>query len=86
MKSRDPRAPRSSPSRSSVARMTPVQDQCRCACGSMLARVVREGLELKCRKCKSLVLIAHDELVRMYREQNFAPLIFAPPPPNKPQS
>ena len=79
MKSREPRAPRSSPSRPAVARMTPVQDQCRCACGSMLARVVREGLELKCRKCKSLVLIRHDELVRMYQEQKFAPLIFKPP-------
>lgn len=79
MKSRDPRAPRSSPSRVVVTRMTPVQDQCRCACGSMLARVVREGLQLKCRKCKSLVLITHDELVRMYQEQKFAPLPFMPP-------
>ena len=46
-------------------------DQCRCACGSLLARVVREGLELKCRKCKTLVLITHEELVEMYRAQGF---------------
>ena len=34
----------------------------------MLARVVAQGLELKCRKCKSLVLISHDELVAMYQQ------------------
>ena len=78
MKPRDPRTPR--PSRTAApARMTPLGDQCRCACGSLLARVVREGLELKCRKCKSLVLITHDELVRMYQEQNFTPLRLPPP-------
>jgi hypothetical protein len=44
----------------------------------MLARVVQEGLELKCRKCKNLVLITHEQLVRMYQEQNFAPIRFAP--------
>ena len=78
MKPREPRPPR--PSRTAApARMTPLQDQCRCACGSLLARVVREGLELKCRKCKNLVLITHDELVRMYQEQNFTPLRFTPP-------
>ena len=33
----------------------------------MLARVVAQGLEFKCRKCKSLVLITHDELVVMYQ-------------------
>ena len=49
-------------------RMVATADQCRCHCGSMLARMVRDGLELKCRKCKSLVLITHDELVEMYRQ------------------
>ena len=79
MKPRDPRGPRPSDSAAPATRMTAVRDQCRCACGSMLARVVREGLELKCRKCKSLVLITHEELVRMYQEQKFAPLPFFPP-------
>ncbi|MGH7740960.1 MAG: hypothetical protein ACRENS_02940 [Candidatus Eiseniibacteriota bacterium] len=51
-------------------RMVPIGDQCRCHCGSMLARMVRDGLELKCRKCKSLVLITHEELIEMYRELN----------------
>ena len=46
-------------------------DQCRCACGSLLARIVREGLELKCRKCKTLILITHEELVTMYRALDF---------------
>lgn len=51
-------------------RMVATGDQCRCHCGSMLARMVRDGLELKCRKCKSLVLITHEELIEMYRELN----------------
>jgi phage FluMu protein Com len=46
-------------------------DQCRCTCGSMLARVVREGLELKCRKCKSLILVRHEELIEMYKALGF---------------
>jgi hypothetical protein len=25
---------------------------CRCACGSLLARLVEDGVELKCRRCK----------------------------------
>ena len=68
---RDPRPSKGSPR--PPARMIPNQDQCRCSCGSLLARVVAEGLELKCRKCKSLVLITHDELVRMYQQIDFEP-------------
>jgi phage FluMu protein Com len=30
----------------------------RCLCGSMLARLVRGGVELKCRRCKRQVIIA----------------------------
>jgi len=29
----------------------------RCACGSLLARRVPQGIELKCRRCKRTVLI-----------------------------
>jgi phage FluMu protein Com len=54
--------------------MTPAGDQCRCGCGSLLARVVREGLELKCRRCKCLVLITHDELTEMYRRLDLPPV------------
>jgi hypothetical protein len=32
----------------------------RCACGSLLARLVREGVELKCRRCKRTVVIPLD--------------------------
>ena len=61
-----------------VARMVPDGDRCRCSCGSMLARMVRDGLELKCRKCKSLVLITHDELIAMYRGLGFRPVPIPP--------
>jgi phage FluMu protein Com len=29
----------------------------RCACGSLLARLVPDGVELKCRRCKRTVVI-----------------------------
>ena len=35
---------------------TPSAD-CRCACGSLLARWVEGGVELKCRRCKRTVLV-----------------------------
>ena len=73
---RDPRPSKVPPG--PPARMVPHDDQCRCSCGSLLARVVAEGLELKCRKCKSLVLITHDELVRMYQQLEFAPALRLP--------
>jgi hypothetical protein len=31
--------------------------ECRCLCGSLLARVVDGGVELKCRRCKRTVLV-----------------------------
>ncbi len=30
---------------------------CRCACGSLLARWVEGGVELKCRRCKRTVFV-----------------------------
>ena len=30
---------------------------CRCLCGSLLARVVAGGVELKCRRCKRTVVV-----------------------------
>ena len=32
-------------------------DECRCLCGSLLARVTRAGVELKCRRCKRTLLV-----------------------------
>jgi phage FluMu protein Com len=48
----------------------------------MLARMVEDGLELKCRKCKSLVVITHEELIEMYRELNRPPSGSASGPPH----
>jgi hypothetical protein len=31
--------------------------ECRCLCGSLLARVVAGGVELKCRRCKRTVVV-----------------------------
>ena len=68
----------------SSQRMVVHDDQCRCGCGALLARVVREGLELKCRKCKSLILIEHQELVEMYKALNFDNIPSIKPPFRRP--
>ena len=31
--------------------------ECRCLCGSLVARVVRDGVELKCRRCKRTMIV-----------------------------
>jgi len=68
---------------SGTRRMVATGDECRCGCGNLLARVVAAGLEIKCRKCKGIVLIAHEELVAMYQKLEFRPMPFAPPPPRR---
>lgn len=35
----------------------PAERDLRCDCGSLMARVTRAGLELKCRRCKRVVLV-----------------------------
>ncbi|HKU38382.1 MAG TPA: hypothetical protein VJR89_09555 [Polyangiales bacterium] len=37
-------------------------DVMRCVCGSLLARYVRGGIELKCRRCKRTIVIAHEDI------------------------
>lgn len=32
-------------------------EELRCACGSLLARLIPEGVELRCRRCKRLVVL-----------------------------
>jgi phage FluMu protein Com len=32
----------------------------RCCCGSLMARVTARGIELKCRRCKRIVLVPAD--------------------------
>ena len=39
------------------ARSRPVDEDCRCDCGSLLARLVAEAVEVKCRRCKRVVRI-----------------------------
>jgi phage FluMu protein Com len=33
----------------------------RCECGSLLARITARGVELKCRRCKRIVVIPLDD-------------------------
>ena len=36
--------------------------ECRCCCGSLLARLRPDGVELKCRRCKRVVTLTFAEL------------------------
>lgn len=33
------------------------ENELRCGCGSLIARLVRDGVEIKCRRCKSIRII-----------------------------
>jgi hypothetical protein len=35
----------------------PVEADCRCVCGSLVARMVPGGVELKCRRCKRTLIV-----------------------------
>jgi hypothetical protein len=35
----------------------PPADECRCPCGSLLARLRSDGIELKCRRCKRILMV-----------------------------
>ena len=37
-----------------------VENALRCGCGNLLARVVAEGVEIKCRRCKRRVIVPRD--------------------------
>lgn len=39
----------------------------RCLCGSLLARITPQGIELKCRKCKRLQVIPHSRIVGLLK-------------------
>jgi phage FluMu protein Com len=43
--------------RNSSAIPDPSGGDCRCLCGSLLARVVAGGVELRCRRCKRTVVV-----------------------------
>ncbi|MBM4243310.1 MAG: hypothetical protein FJ148_05765 [Deltaproteobacteria bacterium] len=38
----------------------------RCVCGSLLARLRQEGVELKCRRCKRVVVVRWDSGARWH--------------------
>jgi hypothetical protein len=38
------------------------EGDCRCSCGRLLARLTREGLEVKCRRCRRVLLIAWTDI------------------------
>lgn len=40
------------------ARSVGETSECRCVCGNLVARVVADGVELKCRRCKRKLLVA----------------------------
>ena len=44
--------------KSPVASSSLASEHCRCVCGRLAARVVPEGIELKCRRCKRTLLVA----------------------------
>jgi phage FluMu protein Com len=39
----------------------------RCLCGSLLARITDQGIELKCRKCKRLQTIPNSRIIGLQR-------------------
>jgi hypothetical protein len=41
----------------------------RCLCGSLLAKITPEGIELKCRKCKRLQLIPNSRILRVLKPE-----------------
>lgn len=60
------------PPRGAAARS---RDDCRCPCGNLLARITPRGIEVKCRRCKRVVLLDPTE------EQDEAPFDGARAPP-----
>ena len=39
----------------------------RCLCGSLLARISPQGIELKCRKCKRLQVIPNSRIIALLK-------------------
>lgn len=46
-----------SPSRTASGGAQRSRDGCRCACGNLLARITERGIEVKCRRCKRVVIL-----------------------------
>jgi phage FluMu protein Com len=41
----------------------------RCLCGSLLAKITSQGIELKCRKCKRLQIIPRSRIIRTLKQE-----------------
>ncbi|MEW5974573.1 MAG: hypothetical protein AB1898_02085 [Acidobacteriota bacterium] len=41
-------------------------EEFRCGCGSLLAKILPEGIEIKCRKCKRIELIPKARIVERW--------------------
>ena len=41
-----------------MSRADHFEADCRCVCGSLVARLVEGGVELKCRRCKRTVVVS----------------------------
>ncbi len=52
------------------------EDDCRCACGKLMARLTDQGFEVQCRRCKLLHIIpfpTEDQTVTTVAKQNGHP-------------
>lgn len=47
-----------------------VLEDVRCLCGSLVAKVRKEGIELKCRRCKRVALIPFSGDEQAFLEEN----------------
>jgi hypothetical protein len=47
-----------------------VGGEIRCGCGSLLARVLPDGVELKCRRCGRLIFVGVDDDGQFYVSQS----------------
>jgi hypothetical protein len=50
-----------------VFKQTSKSHEHRCLCGSLLARITAQGIELKCRKCKRLQMIPNSRIIGLQR-------------------
>lgn len=50
---------------------TQEEQECRCHCGNLLARLRTTGVELKCRRCKRTVLIPWEAVVMESEGERF---------------
>ena len=53
--------------------------ECRCLCGSLVARLAADGIELKCRRCKRVLIVP-------WRDVEGAPPIVAASGPERPRA